>query len=345
MPLPSTLQEASSFNQPLSFDTSKVTSMREMFQVRPCACRGPHALSRTFPVHPCLRRHLSTPFGLPARTSPRIACPSLSTRQRAYVFNQPLSFDTSKVWDMGGMFDVRSVRVEADVSFLRLVTTRTRSPNEGMLQLAQLVAYGADGEFQLQLVDARNPHGRNPGAEGPDNALDGSAHTKWLDYNKGALECRIASGPTKITRYALVTANDAPNRDPVRWVLEGRLGEDGEWRVLDDKDMGEDQPVPSVRHAMLEVTVTVLEVTAMVNGAGAAKQVDPLPPACHLCAPCNCPSAPAPGLLSLAPWHALLSTRQAAYAFNQPLSFDTSKVMNMRSMFHVRFARALPPKP
>eukprot|EP00964_Phaeocystis_antarctica_P076119 scaffold47039_cov54-Phaeocystis_antarctica.AAC.4 len=41
--------------------------------------------------------------------------------------------------------------------------------------------------------------------------------------------------------------------------------------------------------------------------------------------------------------HALLSTRQTAYAFNQPLSFDTSSVTNMRYMFYVRSARALPP--
>ena len=44
--------------------------------------------------------------------------------------------------------------------------------------------------------------------------------------------------------------------------------------------------------------------------------------------------------------HARLSTRQwasAATAFNQPLSFDTSKVTTMRSMFQVRSAPALPP--
>jgi hypothetical protein len=34
-------------------------------------------------------------------------------------------------------------------------------------------------------------------------------------------------------------------------------------------------------------------------------------------------------------------TRQHAYAFNQPLSLDTSKVTNMYGMFLVRSARAL----
>ena len=41
--------------------------------------------------------------------------------------------------------------------------------------------------------------------------------------------------------------------------------------------------------------------------------------------------------------HARLFTRQAASAFNQALSFDTSKVTNMNSMFSVRSARALVP--
>ena len=41
----------------------------------------------------------------------------------------------------------------------------------------------------------------------------------------------------------------------------------------------------------------------------------------------------------------LPSTRQYAHAFNQPLSFDTSKVTNMEDMLHVRSARALAPKP
>ena len=43
--------------------------------------------------------------------------------------------------------------------------------------------------------------------------------------------------------------------------------------------------------------------------------------------------------------HARLSTRQNANAFNQPLSFVTSKVTTMRFMFYVRSACALAPQP
>jgi len=38
---------------------------------------------------------------------------SLSTRQRAYAFNQPLSWDTSSVTTMDSMFQVRSARAPA----------------------------------------------------------------------------------------------------------------------------------------------------------------------------------------------------------------------------------------
>ena len=41
--------------------------------------------------------------------------------------------------------------------------------------------------------------------------------------------------------------------------------------------------------------------------------------------------------------YALLLTRQYARAFNQPLSFDTSKVTTMEIMFEVRSARARVP--
>ena len=58
-------QGATAFNQPLSFDTSKVTNMGYMFF------------------------------------------------EGATAFNQPLSFDTSKVTKMGYMFSVRSARALA----------------------------------------------------------------------------------------------------------------------------------------------------------------------------------------------------------------------------------------
>ena len=75
MPLPSTRQEASAFNQPLSWDTTKVTTMQGMFYVRSARALAPNSLESGLSRGCRLRRHRLTPSRLPARTSPRIACP------------------------------------------------------------------------------------------------------------------------------------------------------------------------------------------------------------------------------------------------------------------------------
>ena len=71
MPLPSTWQLAAAFNQPLSLDTSKVTSMKQMFKVRSARALTPNSLELGLP--PCMPL-APPPSRLPARTSPRIAC-------------------------------------------------------------------------------------------------------------------------------------------------------------------------------------------------------------------------------------------------------------------------------
>ena len=64
-----------------------------------------------------------------------------------------------------------------------------------------------------------------------------------------------------------------------------------------------------------------------------------------VCAATTPQALPPPGSYRLPPAsHALPSTRQYASAFNQPLSFDTSSVNDMRYMFRVRSARALGPQ-
>ena len=60
--------------------------------------------------------------------------------------------------------------------------------------------------------------------------------------------------------------------------------------------------------------------------------------ACRSCAAAG-PHPPRPRPTPRCASYALLSTRQKAKAFNQPLSFDTSSVKAMSNMFKVRFAR------
>ena len=117
-------QHASAFNQPLSFDTSSVTNMYRMFVVR-CGPNlhlkppphslehSPHRVTASSPACAHQPSRSIALFGaLPrCRFAPHTKLPS--TRQNAWSFNQPLSFDTSSVTDMELMFQVRSARALA----------------------------------------------------------------------------------------------------------------------------------------------------------------------------------------------------------------------------------------
>ena len=109
-PLP-TRQQATSFNQSLSIDTSSVTDMSAMFMVRSTRALTPSLQSGLPPACRCrLRRRWPTqalPRFTRAALAPHCMPALLSTRQQAYAFNQPLSLDTSSVTDMSQMFFVR----------------------------------------------------------------------------------------------------------------------------------------------------------------------------------------------------------------------------------------------
>eukprot|EP00964_Phaeocystis_antarctica_P060828 scaffold36302_cov60-Phaeocystis_antarctica.AAC.1 len=69
--------------------------MHYMFEVRSARALAPTALSRAIPVHAACAA-TQRPHASP-RPAPRPASYALlSTRQHAYKFSQPLSFDTSK---------------------------------------------------------------------------------------------------------------------------------------------------------------------------------------------------------------------------------------------------------
>ena len=97
-----TRQEAYAFNQPLSLDTSSVTKMRGMFWVRPLRVPCPPCPAGSSVHAACTA---TAPTALPP-LSPRVSSPlgRVVTRQEASAFNQPLSFDTSSVIYMFGMF-------------------------------------------------------------------------------------------------------------------------------------------------------------------------------------------------------------------------------------------------
>ncbi len=84
-------------------------------------------------------------------------------------------------------------------------------------------------------VSAEPAH--SPGSEQPAMLIDGSSATKWLVFaNQATLTFAMEGGiPRAVSRYALTSGNDDPERDPAAWVLSGSA--DGlTWTELDRRD-------------------------------------------------------------------------------------------------------------
>lgn len=78
------------------------------------------------------------------------------------------------------------------------------------------------------------PDIQSPDGEQVSNLIDGAHETKFLAFSPDAQFTFKASKPYVLKRYHLISANDAPPRDPKTWVLEG--SNDGErWDLLDEQ--------------------------------------------------------------------------------------------------------------
>lgn len=105
--------------------------------------------------------------------------------------------------------------------YVRFTPTKLRDDNAAnSIQLSEF--YILDGSTALTPVAATNPGGSNPGGGGEDadKAIDGNFGTKWLDFNKSSLVIDLGAS-VSFNHYGFVTGNDAPERDPMRWILEG----------------------------------------------------------------------------------------------------------------------------
>jgi len=75
--------------------------------------------------------------------------------------------------------------------------------------------------------------GNSPAAEGIDKLTDGDTGTKWLNFDKFNAVVFDFGAPTDLDAYQYVTANDAPQRDPVRWYIEGS-NDGASWELVDN---------------------------------------------------------------------------------------------------------------
>ncbi|HEV57419.1 MAG TPA: PEP-CTERM sorting domain-containing protein [Phycisphaerales bacterium] len=79
------------------------------------------------------------------------------------------------------------------------------------------------GDFIIAIdADGMVSDSSYPGAEGPINALDGDANTKYLNFgreNTGFIV--VPDSAAQVQSFTITTANDWPARDPLGWELYG----------------------------------------------------------------------------------------------------------------------------
>jgi hypothetical protein len=130
--------------------------------------------------------------------------------------------------------------------YYRFVPTALRdgaSANSVQIAEFQLLANGV----RLPGAIPSNPGGSNPGNEGPAQANDSSLSTKWLDFTKFNPLVLDFGAPVNANAYRLATANDADERDPVSWRVEGST-DNVNWITLDTQTR---YPVPNARQTYL----------------------------------------------------------------------------------------------
>ncbi|MFI6295555.1 GH92 family glycosyl hydrolase [Nonomuraea sp. NPDC050790] len=104
-------------------------------------------------------------------------------------------------------------------------------PNEGV---TGSTTGGIPGNITDEIVEVAASGEYAQAGEVKENLLDGDVNTKWLVFTStGWVSVRLAR-PIKVVRYALASANDAAERDPRDWALEG--SHDGRtWTAVDTR--------------------------------------------------------------------------------------------------------------
>jgi hypothetical protein len=78
---------------------------------------------------------------------------------------------------------------------------------------------GVDGNVSMPGAYAMDG-GNHPAREHPHQVMDNNTRTKWLDRKRGDLVVNFGAA-VSVRSYDWATANDAPDRDPVKWSIEG----------------------------------------------------------------------------------------------------------------------------
>ena len=114
----STRQNAFAFNQPLSFDTSSVTDMGQMFMLA-SAFNQPLSFDTSSVTDMASMFVRASAFNQPLNLDTSSVTSMTSMFNYASAFNQPLSFDISSVTGMQWMFDGTDSLSDANKLFIR----------------------------------------------------------------------------------------------------------------------------------------------------------------------------------------------------------------------------------
>ena len=101
-------------------------------------------------------------------------------------------------------------------------------------------AFGVDGanattipgDIRGKVTETTATSENNGAGEGVAQLVDGTSETKWLAWTPTASATITLSEPTLITHYAVTSANDADDRDPKDWTLQGSNDAQG-WTDID----------------------------------------------------------------------------------------------------------------
>jgi hypothetical protein len=147
-----------------------------------------------------------------------------------------------------GLFPTIMRAAEHTYSWFRFTPLELRDElNANSVQLSEFELWSAGQAIDLSAATITNPGGDNPTGEEVENIADQSTGSKWLDFNKGPLVFEFPEDVT-IDAYRFATAYDEPERDPVKWTLEG--SDDGMvWTLLDQRNT---YPTPTDRETFTD---------------------------------------------------------------------------------------------
>lgn len=124
---------------------------------------------------------------------------------------------------------------------LEMAHNGTDSSGSTILQLSEWELFGTESANPVELVniiancgDASSQYNDSPSNEDIANLTDGSVYSKYLTFHASAWVQVNACQQYVVNKYAISSANDAAERDPMNWMLKGSV-DGNNWTTLDSR--------------------------------------------------------------------------------------------------------------